>query len=56
MYCWLLVPARFSEAVRWAASARAVVVLIRGGDDDAAFDGADEGVAVMVVDPAVSWS
>jgi len=44
------------EAVRWAASARAVVVLIRGGDDDAAFDGADEGVAVMVVDPAVSWS
>ena len=44
------------EAVRWAASARAVVVLIRGGDDDTAFGGADEGVAVMVVDPAVSWS
>ena len=44
------------EAVRWAASARAVVVLIRGGDDDTAFCGADEGVAVMVVDPAVSWS
>jgi hypothetical protein len=44
------------EAVRWAASARAVVVLIRGGDDDSAFGGADEGVAVMVVDPAVSWS
>ena len=44
------------EAVRWAASARAVVVLIREGDDDTAFSGADEGVAVMVVDPAVSWS
>jgi hypothetical protein len=45
-----------NEAVRWAASARAVVVLIREGDDDSAFSGADEGVAVMVVDPAVSWS
>jgi hypothetical protein len=44
-------------AVRWAASARAVVVLIRGGDDDdTAFSGAAEGVAVMVVDPAMSWS
>lgn len=43
------------EAVRWAASAHAVVVLIRG-DDDTTFGGADEGVAVMVVDPAVSWS
>jgi hypothetical protein len=42
--------------VRWAASARAVVVLIRGGDNDTSFGGADEGVAVMVVDPAVSWS
>jgi hypothetical protein len=44
------------EAVRWAASAHAVVVLIRGGDDDTTFGGVDEGVAVMVVDPAVSWS
>ena len=44
------------EAVRWAASAHAVVVLIRGDDDDTAFGGADEGVAVMEVDPAVSWS
>jgi hypothetical protein len=34
----------------------AVVVLVRGGDDDTAFDGANEGVAVMVVDPPVSWS
>jgi PucR-like helix-turn-helix protein/diguanylate cyclase with GGDEF domain len=44
------------EAVRWAASAHAVVVLIRGGDDDTTFGGADEGVAVMVIDPAVTWS
>ena len=45
------------EAVRWAASARAVVVLIReGDDDDTAFSGAAEGVAVMVVDPAMTWS
>jgi PucR C-terminal helix-turn-helix domain/GGDEF-like domain len=44
------------EAVGWAASARAVVVLVRGSDHDAAFGGVDEGVAVMVVDPAVSWS
>jgi hypothetical protein len=44
------------EALGWAGSARAVVVLIRGGDDDTAFGGVDEGVAVMVVDPAVSWS
>jgi hypothetical protein len=44
------------EAVRWAAAARAVVVLIRSGDDDTTLSAADEGVAVMVVDPAVSWS
>src|SRR5215218_5006376 len=43
------------EAVQWATSAHAVVVLVRGGDD-AAFDGEDEGVAVMEVEPAVSWS
>jgi hypothetical protein len=45
----------FSEPTR-AASAHAVVVLVRGGDDDTAFGGADEGVAVIVVDPAVSSS
>ncbi|WP_029117245.1 CdaR family transcriptional regulator [Mycobacterium sp. URHB0044] len=45
-----------TEAVQWAASAHAVVVLIRPGDDDTAFDDEDHGVAVMVVDPAVSWS
>lgn len=45
----------FFEPTR-AASVHAVVVLVRGGDDDTAFDGANEGVAVMVVDPPVSWS
>ena len=44
------------EAVHWAASAHALVVLIRDGDDDTTFGGADEGVAVMVVDPDVTWS
>lgn len=45
------------EAVRWAAAAGAVVVLVREpDDDDTVFSGAAEGVAVMVVDPAVSWS
>jgi hypothetical protein len=46
------------QAVRWAAAARAVVVLVRehGDDDDTTFEGLTEGVAVMVVDPAVSWS
>ena len=45
------------EAVRGRRRPGAVVVLIRGGDDDdAAFSGAAEGVAVMVVDPAMSWS
>ncbi len=44
------------EAVQWATSARAVVVLMRGDDDDTGFTGLDDGVAVMLVDPAVSWS
>ncbi len=43
------------EAVRWAASARAVVVLMRGGEEPIAFDDAEAG-AVMVVDETVSWS
>lgn len=48
-----------AEAVGWAASARAVAVLVRGGADaeeEAAAIGDGGGVAVMVVDPAVSWS
>jgi len=45
------------EAVRWAVDARATVVLVRGGDEvarEAAVETAP--VAVMVVDPRVSWS
>jgi PucR C-terminal helix-turn-helix domain len=46
-----------AEALQWAAAARAAVVLIRAlEDDDTTFVGAAEGVAVMTVDPAVSWS
>ncbi|MFI5509999.1 PucR family transcriptional regulator [Mycobacterium sp. NPDC051804] len=44
------------EALRWAVAARAVVVLLRDGDDDTVFTGMVEGVAVMVVDASVSWS
>lgn len=44
------------EAVRWAMSARAVAVLVRGGDDKTAFVGEGEAVAVMVIDDALSWS
>lgn len=45
-----------NEALRWAVSARAMVVLLRDGDDDTTFAGMVEGVAVMVVDHAVPWS
>ncbi|WP_329414872.1 helix-turn-helix domain-containing protein [Nocardia vinacea] len=44
-----------SEVVDWAMSARAVVALIRG-DEQTADEPEIEGVAVMVVDPAVAWS
>src|SRR5689334_25278144 len=44
------------EAMRWAVSAHAVVVLIRGGKGPMTFDGDTEGVAVMVVDKSASWS
>ncbi len=44
------------EALQWASSAHAVVVLLRDGDDDTTFAGMVEGVAVMVVDATVSWS
>jgi hypothetical protein len=43
------------EAVRWAVAARAVAVLIRDRDGTT-FVGEDEPIAIMVVDPAVSWS
>lgn len=48
-----------AEAVEWAVSARALAVLVRGGADvvrEATVLGDDRGVAVLVVDPAVSWS
>ncbi len=48
-----------SEAVEWAVSARAFAVMVRGGADAvraATALGEDQGVAVLVVDPAVSWS
>ncbi|KHO18180.1 PucR family transcriptional regulator [Mycolicibacterium setense] len=46
-----------AEAVRWAAAARAVVVLVRGPDlpdDDEPV--IDDRIAVMTVEPEVSWS
>ncbi|MFQ6396292.1 PucR family transcriptional regulator [Nocardia sp. KC 131] len=44
-----------AEAADWAASARAVVAIIRDGAE--AGDELElEGVAVLVVDPAVAWS
>ncbi|ORB86723.1 PucR family transcriptional regulator [Mycobacterium kansasii] len=44
------------EAVQWAASARAVVVLTRDGEPAMTSAGDDEAAAVMVLDPSVSWS
>ncbi|MGV9801794.1 PucR family transcriptional regulator [Mycobacterium sp. NPDC003449] len=41
-----------AEALEWAAAARAVVVLIRDLDEP----GPDVGIAIMTVDPEVSWS
>lgn len=48
-----------AEALRWAATARAVVVLLRGGPtagEEIPLADAPERVALMAVDPAVSWS
>ncbi|NUP27852.1 MAG: helix-turn-helix domain-containing protein [Nocardia sp.] len=45
------------EAVAGARAAKAVAVLVRGdADSEQEQAGADDGVAVLVVDPAVSWS
>ncbi|MCA2242316.1 helix-turn-helix domain-containing protein [Mycobacterium sp. WUMAC-067] len=44
------------EAVRWAASARAVVVLLRDGETPVTFDSNADVGAVMVIDETVSWS
>lgn len=44
-----------SEVVDWAVSARAVVALVRTGEQT--YDEPQiEGVAVLVIDPAVAWS
>ncbi|MCX0273389.1 helix-turn-helix domain-containing protein [Nocardia zapadnayensis] len=46
-------------AVAGARAAKAVAVLVRGGagaDREAAAIGSEDGVAVLMVDPAVSWS
>ena len=51
--------ASVAEAVEWAVSAGALAVLVRGGADverEATALGDDKGLAVLVVDPAVSWS
>ena len=44
------------EAARWAASARAVVVLTRDGEEPITFDGDAGAGAVMVVDETLPWS
>ncbi|WP_077088910.1 PucR family transcriptional regulator [Mycobacterium rhizamassiliense] len=44
------------EAVQWAVSASAVVVLTREGEEPIAFDGDAVPGAVMVVDETLSWS
>lgn len=44
------------EAVRWAASARAVVVVLRDGATPVTFDSNTGVGAVMVIDETASWS
>lgn len=44
------------EAVGWAASARAVVVVLRDGETPVTFDSNTGVGAVMVIDETVSWS
>ncbi|WP_101790756.1 PucR family transcriptional regulator [Nonomuraea indica] len=51
--------ASVTEAVRWAVSARATAVLVRAGAEaerEASAAGESQGVAVLLVDPEVSWS
>jgi hypothetical protein len=43
-----------AEAIAWATTARAVVVLVR--DTGEPVSGDPEGIAVMVIDPQVAWS
>ncbi len=44
------------DAVRWAASARAAVVVLRDDETPMTFDGVTDVGAVLVIDPTVSWS
>ncbi|MFG1699910.1 PucR family transcriptional regulator [Nonomuraea sp. NPDC049309] len=48
--------ASVAEAIAWAREARAAAVLVRAGDGAAREVPQDAGVAVLLVDPAVSWS
>ncbi|UXA12542.1 helix-turn-helix domain-containing protein [Mycobacterium sp. SMC-8] len=45
-----------ADALRWARAARAVVVLTRCEDDGSPTGADPDGVAVVVVDPAMPWS
>ncbi|MGH3637222.1 MAG: PucR family transcriptional regulator, partial [Mycobacterium sp.] len=45
-----------AEAVKWAAGARAVVVLVRDDEQPVTFQGDAEAGAVMTLDQTVSWS
>ncbi|CRZ17679.1 PucR family transcriptional regulator [Mycolicibacterium neworleansense] len=45
-----------AEAVQWAAAARAVVVLVRGAHSPDDEPVTDDRIAVMTVEPEVSWS
>lgn len=46
--------ASLADALEWAEAAHAVVVLVRATDED--LTTAPDGIAVMLVEPEVSWS
>ncbi|MET8869355.1 PucR family transcriptional regulator, partial [Nonomuraea sp. NPDC004580] len=48
--------ASVTEAIAWASAARATAVLVRAGEAAAREVPQDAGVAVLLIDPAVSWS
>jgi hypothetical protein len=45
-----------TQAVQWAVSARAAVVLLRADGQEVTFEGAPEALAIMAVDAAMAWS
>lgn len=45
-----------TQAVHWATSARATVVLLRGHGQEVTFAGASDDLAIMVVDEEMAWS